>query len=606
MRSTGKLTTVKQRVEYLEGLFLTGDEGSALQEWEDDYRQQKKHLRHDFKAEHLEVGARMYAMSGNPDRARGIMDELFELYPDWDSSIMMVVFRAYTQSTTEQHHEIARELYTAMKSRLGKYATLRDYDSWFLGFLETRNLSYSTRVFKAMVTDGFIARDTTEGEIAGVLRRLHLLYRLGDGIGGMTSIALASITVLPEFYRPHLFGDWVKSAAVNNSPEAAAQILEMMVKRGYEPQTFHSNLLLKALFRSKELPNELKAENMAWQMIAAYQSLYEPRRSLSAVDAISKRRKDTTGMPPDPELAGKMPPANVTTFALLMRWHANRGQWEHVEYLARWLRNSKIIPNTALLNVTMENLCRQGKYNEVWDQYRSSANISTDSVEGLHGIFPDGATFRCLWRTLRLALSDNGMRENSSLPSPRELLRETLQWWELVRDRPDAPRFRIGLAAPNHGALNTLMMHSFSYCNDLGGSLVALHLCWKKLGLLPSARAPRILQYQIAWVDARSSVTSGRDHQSGVVKRDVDKMAQIYDILRRERFERAGMTETKFEYLSDAEVADMNLNLISEFVRVILKRKHPPEDIEAMIDEAKLDLGCPDMKIGDLDAYNVA
>ncbi|KAF2464065.1 uncharacterized protein BDR25DRAFT_307385 [Lindgomyces ingoldianus] len=608
MRATGKPTTVKQRIAYLEGMFLTGEEEKALKEWEDDYDQSNNQLRHDFKPEHLEAGARMYALAGNADRARGIMDELFELYPDWDPTIIMAVFRAHTRSDLAEHHDIAQKMYSRMKDVLGDRVTLRDYDSWFVGFLEARHLSYSKKVFKEMVTHGFIARDSSQTEINEVLRRLHLLYRLGTDIEKMSSIALQAITILPPSYRFHLFGDWVKSAAVNKAPEAAAQILEMMMKRGYDPQTFHFNLLLKALFRSKKKPNELKAENMAWRMIEAYRSWSEPAHSLSAADAISKHTHLLNNRPSTSELDWKTPPANVTTFALLMQWHANHAQWEHVDYLTRWLRDSKLAPNTAVMNIMLENQCRQGKYNEVWNIYRSLADVLKPPVGGrLPGVFPDGATFRCLWKTLRLALGDHETRHNSTLPSSRDLLKETLCWWDLVRSRHDAERFRIGLAASNQGALNTLVMHCFSYDNDLTGSLVAMHVFRKKFGLFPSNKSAQILQNQIAWVDARRSAsTSRRQHQNGVFKRDVEKMARVYHMLMQKRFERTNMTGQQFSYLSEAEIADMNLNLLSEFVRVILKRKHTPEVVEGMIDQAKAELGFPEMKIGDLDAYSVA
>jgi hypothetical protein len=37
-----------------------------------------------------------------------------------------------------------------------------------------------------------------------------------------------------------------------------------------------------------------------------------------------------------------------------------------------------------------------------------------------------------------------------------------------------------------------------------------------------------------------------------------------------------------------------------------MKRSHPPEAVEAMIDEAKKEAGVPDLFTGDLDSFSVA
>lgn len=45
---------------------------------------------------------------------------------------------------------------------------------------------------------------------------------------------------------------------------------------------------------------------------------------------------------------------------------------------------------------------------------------------------------------------------------------------------------------------------------------------------------------------------------------------------------------------------------MSEFIRVVLKRYHPPEVVEMMIDVARSVVGVPDLPTGDMDAFEVA
>jgi acyl carrier protein phosphodiesterase len=66
------------------------------------------------------------------------------------------------------------------------------------------------------------------------------------------------------------------------------------------------------------------------------------------------------------------------------------------------------------------------------------------------------------------------------------------------------------------------------------------------------------------------------------------------------------MKEGEDEMLTDEQIGDVGLNLLSEFVRVVLKRSYPPEVVEAMIDAARCAVGVPDLPTGDMDAFEVA
>jgi hypothetical protein len=603
MNTAGKTATAGQRAQYLENAFISGREEQALSEWEQDYNTGLDGIRQDYKPEHLEVGARLHALVGNVDRSRGVMEELFKLYPNWDTSVMMVVFRAHTSSGLREHHDHARQMYAAMKERKANAVALEDYDAWFVGFLEARHLSYAKEVFQDMVKEGLIASSGSADRISQVLKRLHMLYRLGTDISKMTSIALDAISVLPLAYHGHLFGDWMKSAVVQKAPEAAAQVLDMMIKRGYNPETFHYNMLLKALIRTQADPNILKAENIGWRMIEqARKAERKRRKSLTTAEIIEKKSPNSRNA--DPDFAQHAPIANVTTFALIMHHHAKSLQWEHVDYLSRQLKEASVVPNASIMNVLMDNKCRQGAYADAWHIYQTL----TSPAEGDEGVFPNGASIRCLWKTLRLALANPATRSNPDLPTPRDLLKETVEWWKLSRSRYDADRFLQGFAAADRGAITALILHCFSYTSDLAGSLVALHVLRKYFYIFPTDKAAQILQRQMAWVDMASESESVRSQyfHSRSNKKNTDRIARVYEILLQRRLARMDLQEGEYEKLSDEQIGDVGLDLLSEFVRVVLKRAYPAGVVEAMIEAACASMGVEGLETGDMSAWEVA
>ncbi|KAF2026018.1 hypothetical protein EK21DRAFT_75034 [Setomelanomma holmii] len=599
MQSAGKYGLASQRAEYLECVFLSGAQEAALDEWEKSLADMKQDPFQQLIPEYFETGARLYALADNPDRARQHMDQLFESNPRWRRTVMLTVLRAHTSSQDDKHRHAAQGIYNQLKERKGSEMNLQDYDACLVGFLEARDLRLAKQVFRDMIKAGYLATTGTEESVEEVLKRLHSLYRLGTDISAMTSIALDSITVLPLAYHAHIFGDWMKSAVTQQAPEAAAQILDMMIQRGHEPETFHFNMLLEALLRTKEDPSILKAENIGWRMIdEARKSNKMDEKMPSTATQISLKfalpRQADSGTP------STVPAADVTTFALVMHHHGKKLQWEHVDYLSRQFRDSAVKPNTTIMNVLIDNKCRQGAYAEAWQIYQKLTK---------RDVFPNGATFRHLWKTLRLALSDHATRNDPNLPTPRELLKETNEWWTMCRSRYDAERFRIGLAGSDHGAITALIMHCFSYTSDLAGSLVALHVLRHRFDIFPTDKAAEYLQRQMAWVDmARESESKRYEYfHSRSNKRNTERIARVYGILLQRRLDRMRLAEDYDpESMTDEEIGDVGLNLLSEFVRVVLKRSYPPEVVEAMIDAAKAVVGVEGMTTGDMDAFEVA
>jgi hypothetical protein len=590
-----KLLTPAMRANYLDSLFTNGKESEAMQEWEAEHTRVQEPGQRGFDPEHLEVGAKLFARLSEPQRARELMDLLFALCPDWNPSVMVLVLRAHTDSRLGEHHEVANEIYHTFRERMDGQMTIEHYDSCFVGFLEARHLKFAQRVFRDMIKGGHLAVPGNTQGVKELYKRLYMLYRLGDNVSSMTSIALDAIAVLSSEYHGHLYGTWIKTTVILNAPQAAAQILDIMLQRGYKPETFHFNMLIKVLLRSKVKPNVLKAENIGWRMF----EVASAQQDVLTAD-YHEGTKDT-----NPRL---FPAANETTFAMMLQHHADRLQWEHVDYITRQLKETAITPNASLMNVLIDMKTRKGAYAEAWSIYTQlthrSASVNPTGVNPT-GVFPDGATFRHLWKNLRLALGDFATRSDPNLPSPRALIKETIQWWRLCRSRPDASRFRLGLTAADGHAITALILHCFSYMEDHAGSLVALHVMRHHFAIFPTAKAVEILQRQLAWVELRhaSQHTRAEAYASRSNTRNREQMVRVYEMVRVRRMERTGMTPGRRAGLSEEQNAEFNLDLLSEFVRVVLKRKYSAVTVEMMVDAAAHAMGCPELEMGDVKAY---
>ena len=582
----------------IERKFMAGMQEQALDMWESS--------RHDFATapEYLDTGARLYALAGHPDQARNIMDHLLQLERNWDLTVMKLVFRAYTSSDLKQHHNAAKDIYHVIKARMGTKGILETYDSCFIGFLEAKSLPGAKQVFRDMVREGYLKTEGSESHVQEVLRRLNLLYALGTTMSSMTSIALDAITVLPVAYHGHVFGDWMKSAVVQKAPQAAAQILDMMIRRGYQPEATHFNLLLRSLFGKKEREDTLKAEDIGWKMIeeARLSSIRTERHPQgSRLKGIADNLQNVSVL--DANSTIPVPAASTSTFALIMRHHAQSSQWEHVDYLTRQLKLANVATNTPIMNVLIESKGHQGRFVEAWQIYKSLTNEPDPAV----AIFPDGQTIRILWRTLRFALSDPANRDNPNLPTPRELLHETIKWWMLVRQRYDAERFLQGLAAESKGAITSLMLHCFSYIQDLAGSLAALHVLRQKFDIHPTRDAAMTVVRQLAW-EAMHDETESVRTQFGLSKnraRNIQRLSRTYQHLYSRRIHRLEITEDILQTYSKEEKGDLELNVISEFVRVVLLANYPPEIVELLIEDATSSVGVPRMPTGDVTALDL-
>ncbi|KAF1912644.1 hypothetical protein BDU57DRAFT_523048 [Ampelomyces quisqualis] len=600
MASVGISSTWKQRAEHLESSIALGTDSKLAKQWKGEpstlgFRLQPS------KPEQLEMKARLHAHAGNLAYARKIIDKLFDKHHEWDPSVIITVFRLHTSSTSIRDNEAAEEMYDETKARLGDNMTLELYDAFLHGFQEARRLESAKQVFVDMIGGGCLATSESAEDLNQVLKRLHVLYSIGLDMSVMSNIITDAIKVLPAQYLGRLFGDWMQVAVIEQAPEAASQIFDTMLQRGFMPDTYHFNMLIRALLRTQQSPNVLKAENIGWQMINEARKAYKSDTKLGS--SIPKTTKDRSI-----RRSHDFPPANVTTFALIMHHHAKKLQWEYVEYLLRQLKESQIRPNTTMMNVLMHNKTRQGAYMETWLIYKELTNPPDDVDITAIDLFPNGATIRHLWVVLRFALADPEHQGFTFLlPSPEKLLLETRKWWRMCQRRPDASRFHLGLAGADHGGISALMLHCFSYTQDLPGTLIALHVLRLDFNIYPTPREVDIIKRHLAWIDP---LGDDADDQARFEFRKAKRIAteqveQMWQIVLEQRLKRMGLTVDEARELKGDEGREFGINLLSEVIRVVLKRRHGAKGAEKAIKTAGENAGFRGTT-GDMTAYEVA
>jgi hypothetical protein len=582
----------------LEQKYMAGHQQQALELWKDHRHQYPE------EPEFLDVGARLHALEGFPDRAREIMDTLLALEPDWPESVMLVVFRAYTSSQREQHVEEARRLYEAIKTKVVDNGSIDIYDSCFIGFLEARSLPDAIQVFRDTVKVGHLDYTGSPQQIEQVLRRLTQLHALATDITSLSAVALDAIAVLPVAYHGHIFSDWMKYTYLQDAPQVVAQILDLMIERGYQPEAVHFEFLIRALFRTREPDDVHKAESIGWKMVEEARlasSLADKSAPGTRLLAIKEKLDNPSVL--DPDFSVGVPAANTSTFALLMSHHAGRSQWEHVDFLTRQLREADVAPDCTIMNVLINNKVRKGQFMEAWQIYKALTGDETH--EG--SVFPDGESMRCLWKMLQLASNPSANPRSLELPSPRHLLRETLHWWRLVRQRRDTRRFTQGLFGLTGHESHRLLLHCFNLHQDLAGTLVALHVLRMEFNIFPTKSDQERLRRQIAWVSLHDETDSAR-RQFSVSDNNAKNSARLkytYNRIRNRKFKELCAWGGMEFPMTEADAGDFELEVISEFVRVMMLVNHEPEVVELIIQDAQQAIGVERLPTGDVSAFDL-
>ncbi|KAF3050270.1 hypothetical protein E8E11_007004 [Didymella keratinophila] len=112
---------------------------------------------------------------------------------------------------------------------------------------------------------------------------------------------------------------------------------------------------------------------------------------------------------------------------------------------------------------------------------------------------------------------------------------------------------------------------------------------------------------QIAWVSLHDETDSAR-RQFSLSDNNAKNMARLkytYKRIRDRKFKELCAWGGMDFPMTEADAGDLELEVISEFVRVILLGSHEPEVVELMIQDAQQAIGVEKLPTGDVSAFDL-
>ncbi|KAF2756764.1 hypothetical protein EJ05DRAFT_477849 [Pseudovirgaria hyperparasitica] len=650
----GFTTTFAERIAKVEALFNKGHREEALQQWSDEHNEPTEEG-DGFRAEHLSLGIRLYQKIGDWDRTKALLEELYKNNSEYDLKVMDE-FIAVHSGRLVGHEEIW-ELYTWVKSVLNDRMSLAQRESLF-GIFHARGFPvHAVTVLEDMIRHEQFG-DWTAETARLMLDRISILYAACTDTDQVNEVSLTALSFLPLEYSLVLFKRWLHEIVVRGQTRASTKIVELMYERGLIPRTYHLNLLLMCLWRSNNGTMHSQAEAIALQMLGArrrtlkhgkrtgrQRSSREEREedmpakasSYTGSDQTPSTQNENTG-PIDADTSAirkamskkiepffekrQVPPADPKTLAQLLQYYTKASRLFDAQQLMEYLDDVEreaedgpaFLAESSLLDAKVYYYITVGRDEEVWHDIM---NMSP----GMGMARYNASVYYRLWSDLRNAR--HIQEHDTSRPDPRALLAHMIEWHQTTHP---SERVRISkrfiTLATRYTDLPYLVATCFRQGSDLSGALVAMHVLHKHFGLAPTPRMLKALFNQLVALALPTATAEDRRENSrrgGRWGYTMVKMLRLYHNLLLQRVQstefapRTSVIDLEFNPPLEAggsslrvfNHAESTLDTLSELIRFIMVRMYDRSDVEKMIEQAKADIGVPDMSTGDVDALHV-
>lgn len=603
----GYQLSADQKVAYIEALFLEGEHARAIEEW----RSTEKSLTEDENVEaFFELGVRMFAIERNPEEAHKIAYEGLNSGKIKDPRILIPVISAWTKTRGNIGLRRAWAAYIRLRELLGSDIIMEDYDTICKSFLDASRADLALGVFKDMMLSGDPSSDQTSPALfRKALGTIEDMRSLAYDSPEINKISLEAMTVLPRKYQNRFFyGSWIKKLLGTGDVDSAALVVELMMKRGIQPDAKYLNGMIGAWIRQGHSESYEKAEKMAWEMIEARKAFAWKRR-------VSKRGRDYT---PDSfeQPDGQQPissdmaitPATLETFSILIDYYLMRQNYDQIRWLNRSISLAEIEPDAFFMNRLLQYHLRTDGLRRVWQTYMDWAHKRHGAAR------PDMETFTFLWEcaqlrasrtpSLRYKLAEDNqtnspvietsiVRKELGFPSPRALFAEMMSWMltsSVKTRKANADEFTKELYD------NIIRCSVQDSGGDLVGALVAMHAMKQQFNMWPDEDTAKILIKNIAKSEEQisSSKRPGRDRHDGVIR-----VTQRLADLAQRRMEFLDSHGVDISECNEQFREEENLFLASDLIRSVIGRNKDPSEVEHIIQRAAWDMGVGGIDTGD-------
>lgn len=597
MTALGLRLTPNQRNAYVEALVALGKTDAAVQRWEQEYEESQG-----SDHESLQLGVKLFADIGHLDRAHDVLQEYLKRHPQEDPRSILLLISANIKKGNDH---MAFALYSLLRSKLRSEMTMDDYDAVALLFLDANKKDLALGVFRDMMLQGNHAlergdfsKEKQEELYKALFKRMGALRSYGVDANDLNNVSLTAMSTLPyQWQNKFFYGSWVKKLIGMGQLDGASKVLELMYEREIEPDPKHINGLLGAFMRSGDPALQERGEKLGWSMIERRLQFTWRRRQRkrgehhSLADSVYKTEEGITV----PIHVGRpIPRATIETFNVLALHYLVKKKWAYIRHLHRMLRPAEMDMNSHFLNHVLYMELYEMGHKSAWRHFIKYARRTPPDVE----------TYNCLWSGEVRHLDCLKNEDRSGFPLPRQLFSIMATWLSSM----DARRKKAALEDITL-ELYVKIVQCFCAEKDFAGCLVAMHGLANSFKQYPDHAIASVIttsvsnlpEYQVPTVRARR----GRQ-QIPVSKVNLQNTGKALSALVRRRNTSAlehGIDNDKLD--TEARAVE-NLNLLSEFIRVVLVRTTGNvETVEPMIEQAAREMGFPKMNTGDVDASNV-
>lgn len=598
MTALGLRLNSLQEHAYVETLVALGRTDAAVQRWE-----QENEAGQGADHESLQLGIKLFANTGNLDKAHDILQQYLKQHPNQDPRVILLLISA---NVKKGNSHMAFALYSLLRSKLQSQMAMDDYDAVALMFLEANQKDLALGVFRDMMLQGNHALERgnfskakQEELYQAFFKRMGALQSYSGDAYDFNSVPLTAMSALPnQWQNKYFYGSWLKKLIGMGQLEAASQVLELMYERQIEPDSKHVNGLVGAFLRSEDPALLHKGEKLGWSMIERRLQFAWRRRQRNRGDRPSSAEsvyKTEEGITIPTHVARPVPRATIETFNVLALHYLVKEKWAYISHLHGKLRPAEINMDSYFMNHLLYAELYSKEHKSVWRRFIKYARSTSPDVE----------TYNCLWAGEVRHLDPLKNEDRSGFPLPRQLFSVMVTWFSSM----DAKRKKSAIEDFTLD-LYVKIVQSFCADKDFTGCLVAMHGLAELFQQYPDHDVARVIttavsnlaEYQVPSIRGRR----GRQ-QMAVSQARLQNTGKAISALANRRNAAAlehGIDNSKLN--AEARAVE-NLNILSEFIRVVQVRTTGNADtVEPMIAQAARDMGLPDMNTGDVDASNVS
>jgi pentatricopeptide repeat protein len=560
MNAAGVQLESSQKLLHIEAQFVEGDHKDAIRQWES--ARTAFTFDPSTAREYWTLGVRMLANDNQPERAQDAIDTLINgLDGESDPRVLVSIIRSWLASSDGAAVQRAWALYVRLKYLLGPKIEMGDYDAIIGNFFEAKQADLALAVFRDMMITGEPSAYHQDSisiykrtlKVVGDLRS----FNLHPAETSWTSSK--AFTCLPRKHQnKYFFGSWIKKLIGDGEVDAAAQVVELMSRRGIIPDSKYMNGIIGAWLRSGNSKNHQKAEELAWKMIDARLEFVKSRDEFclkSPVRAIGSTEKPDCIRLMNPRISTL---ATIETFCILINYYLRRRRGDRVQDICLAIKAAKIRPNTSFLNDLLSIGTIQHRTQWVWNAYVQLVQRE--------GVSPDQETFAILWQIMREHVNPK-LKKFVEYPSPRELFAEMAKW---------PPSIKRGVVSRE---VYEMIIECFLVADDQIGTTVALRSMQHLFDIYPTMETSRNIILQLAVSGTRYTpkplprqMDRGRDTQS--------RAAKLTDTLRsltKKRTEILRKKGVEFESMDDTTKLEELVLLLCDLLRFAAKSSivHP-------------------------------